>query len=375
MPKWSLVVHAMPGVHVIRIPLVIVYPGVNVIRIYIADAMTGVGWLGAGVTMNVNVMRKSVVLVMDDAPVMHITVSVIVKPGARVIIKITLIYKELGLMNRYVIHVTKNCNMDCKYCYETDKTSGDRDWPSTKKILDNILSTNREVEIEFLGGEPLLNFDLIKQAVNYLAMSDVNIRYYISTNGTVMSPTIIEFLTGHTNFYVGISLDGTRFANQLRVFKDSSRNSYQTVLKNLLLLIESLGTERVMVHMVTHPYNIGSLSASIDFLYKEGVRMVDIGIVENTLPLTEEYQTTFISEHSLVSDRILKNKYPGLVVTSLQFEPYNGYKEYLHENGVVVAEKYVIDQAEVISCMRIPYKLRQIVYSNHKQKEALLYHG
>lgn len=279
------------------------------------------------------------------------------------------------MMNRYVIHVTKHCNLACKYCYETDKTSGDRDWPSTQKLLDHILRFNRELEIEFLGGEPLLNFNLIKQAVDHINLHDVNTRYYISTNGTVISPEIMEFLTVQTNFYVGVSIDGTKFANQLRVFKDSGRNSFETALATLQIFTERFGAGRVMAHMVTHPYNIRHLSASVDFLYNKGVRTIDVGIVENTLPLTEEYQETFIKEHDIISGRLLENHYPGLVVTSIQFEPYLGHKEYLFENGVVVAEKYVREHDGDISSVTIPYKLRQMVYSNHKQKEASLYHG
>ena len=67
------------------------------------------------------------------------------------------------MQERYVIHVTKKCNMSCIYCYEKDKTS--------KYTKDEVVNTaitiaskckSDKFSIEFLGGEPMLAFDIVK---------------------------------------------------------------------------------------------------------------------------------------------------------------------------------------------------------------------
>ena len=78
------------------------------------------------------------------------------------------------------------CNCECLYCYEQDKTSiilG-----RNKKFIDDIVeyATNNTFSIEFLGGEPLLSFDLVKRVLSMENLSDIIIPgYTITTNGTI----------------------------------------------------------------------------------------------------------------------------------------------------------------------------------------------
>ena len=60
--------------------------------------------------------------------------------------------------------MTKDCNMACRYCYEEDKTSGHTSWEEAKKFLD-IINKDDNFSLEFMGGEPLLNFDLVRECI------------------------------------------------------------------------------------------------------------------------------------------------------------------------------------------------------------------
>ena len=281
-------------------------------------------------------------------------------------------------MERYVIHVTKNCNMNCGYCYEKDKSSGNVPWGTTKELLDDILKTNSTFSIEFLGGEPLLNFSLIEQCVNYLR-NIISVNYYITTNGTILSDKIIRFLKENENVTFAISMDGTRFANSLRVFKNGT-NSFDVVVKNIKILLGRGFTNRLLVHIVLHPYNVAYFSESVNFLYSLGVRHIDPGIVENTMLCTQEFQDTFISQHQTVSKRIYMGKYPGLKVTTLNYPPLDDKRVYIsNEQDIVIGEsygrakkdftqgnKYQINQN--LEGLRIPTCLKTTVYENHKRR-------
>jgi len=96
-------------------------------------------------------------------------------------------------METYVVHVTKQCNCRCVYCYEKDKYST-YTWEEVKELIDNIVKYNRRFNIEFLGGEPLLAFDLIKKSVDYLeSMNDIEVeQYVITTNGTILTDEMIS---------------------------------------------------------------------------------------------------------------------------------------------------------------------------------------
>ncbi|WP_446897407.1 radical SAM protein [Clostridium sp. LBM24168] len=248
-------------------------------------------------------------------------------------------------MERYVIHVTKECNMECKYCYEKDKTSK-YTWKEVKELLDNIIKYNKdkEFEIEYLGGEPLLAFNIIKKATEYLeSQRTVKIRSYaITTNGTVLNKEIIEWLRNNKKVYWFASMDGTKWMNQLRVFKKSGINSHDIVLKNYKILEKEIGNNRIGVHMVTHPYNIAYLSQGIKHLYENGVRNIGVGTVESTIIIDDEYCNRFVEELNNISMNICNGIYNDLNIDVLSYlKPKSDTRYYIKdETGKTIAESY-----------------------------------
>ena len=287
-------------------------------------------------------------------------------------------------METYVIHVTKQCNLDCTYCYEDDKQSV-YPWKEVHTLLENIVAHNKDPKfvIEFLGGEPMLAFDHIKKAVKFLDPTGRVARYVITTNGTIVSDDVIAFLQQHTNVTFAISMDGTRTMNQLRVFKETRKNSYDVVAANIKTLLASqLQPKQVQVHMVTHPYNVASLYRGIQHLYRLGIRHIGIGTIEKTMELTDEYCHRFIAEMELVSLGIKSQVFPGLYVDILEWlKPKSDKRTYLRDplTNQVVAETYGrTTEADVTSAGIYTshvgvsklgdtiFHLRHTVYRNHR---------
>ncbi len=148
-----------------------------------------------------------------------------------------------------VFEVTSACNLNCEYCcygecYETFKRrdSGVLNFKTAKIAIDYILSkiqtannasTNTPFVISFYGGEPLLNFQAIKNIVNYaksLNLKNRQLRFSMTTNGTLLGK-YADFLA-ENNFSVLVSLDGDRENNKYRITK-AGKESYDIIMENL----------------------------------------------------------------------------------------------------------------------------------------------
>ena len=287
-------------------------------------------------------------------------------------------------METYVIHVTKQCNSSCLYCYEQDKISI-YTWDEIKSVIDNICKYNKTFKLEFLGGEPLLAFDHIKKTVEYLkTKEDITIdEFVITTNGTILNQEILDFLKENSNIRYAASMDGTKFMNQLRVLKDGT-NTHDIVIKNLKTIMKELGPHRVNVHIVTHPYNIALLSKGIDHLYNEGIRSIGVGTIESTIIIGKEYVDRFISEMDIVSKNICNGMYTGLKVNELEnLKPKDDIRHYIKDDtgNKTIFESYgrspgdITDKNEYKNIQEVSsplgnliYYMREKVYNNHQER-------
>lgn len=111
--------------------------------------------------------------------------------------------------------VTHDCNLHCVYCYQEHDCNSKMSFDTAKDcidwIFDNVPEDMDGVEIGFIGGEPLLEFELIKQIVEYTCSKNVSENYvfYATTNGTVLTAEMKQWLREHkTCFVLGLSLDG-----------------------------------------------------------------------------------------------------------------------------------------------------------------------
>lgn len=149
-------------------------------------------------------------------------------------------------------HVTNACNLACRYCYgqEVDgyvKDGEAMDWDTAREAIDFLARrapSNTPFTMIFFGGEPLMNYNLVRKCALYasgvFANAGKSIKYSITTNGTILNEEMIEFFTEH-NFSIMISVDGTQSVHDtLRPFRGSGRPTYDLVAGNAAALIERL---------------------------------------------------------------------------------------------------------------------------------------
>lgn len=161
--------------------------------------------------------------------------------------------KENGF-NQMMLIVTEVCNIRCKYCvfsgnYENQRKHGTKhmSFEVAKKAIDRFFETQKEKMknnalhkplLGFYGGEPLMNFQLVKKATIYAKeVFKGNISFLLTSNGTIMNEEIAEFLIDN-KFLLSFSINGEKEEHdRLRVY-ENERGTYDIVIKNLVFLRE-----------------------------------------------------------------------------------------------------------------------------------------
>jgi uncharacterized protein len=170
---------------------------------------------------------------------------------------------------KITLQLTQNCNFRCKYCvYSGQPNSKQRtysnkrmSWRTAKDAVDflwNHSVDNSQVNIGFYGGEPLLEFPLLKKVVDYSERRffSKHLTFSMTTNGTLLTTEIIHFLQDH-NFDLLISLDGPKEINDKnRVFADG-RGTFDSVTRQIELIkkISPDYAKKLTICMVIDPMN------------------------------------------------------------------------------------------------------------------------
>jgi uncharacterized protein len=162
--------------------------------------------------------------------------------------------------------LTAGCNLRCSYCYQSDKKNLRIDWAIVRAALDRLLASPRsDVELLFIGGEPLLEFPTIERAVAYVAehkRSDMTVRHAIITNGMLLGEREIAFLGSH-RFLVQLSFDGLPPAQGLR--GEHTFERLDALLDTLRQRYPGVYEHQLRVNITFTPATLLHLPDSVDY--------------------------------------------------------------------------------------------------------------
>ena len=147
------------------------------------------------------------------------------------------------------LHIAHDCNLKCKYCFaEEGEYHGRRALMSFevgKKALDFLVanSGNRvNLEVDFFGGEPLMNWDVVKDIVKYARSiekeKNKNFRFTLTTNGVLVDDDVIEFANKECSNVV-LSLDGRKEIHDRYRVDYAGKGSWETIVPKFQKLVES----------------------------------------------------------------------------------------------------------------------------------------
>lgn len=144
-------------------------------------------------------------------------------------------------MYTMTLEINQRCNLRCKYCYLGEKDGSKMTYEIACKAIDNAfkhtaIHKDRTLWIDFVGGEPLLDFDMIHSLVEYVNRkneeTDYKLLFSFTTNATIFNPEILDFLL-ENNFSVKVSIDGDQNVNDANRIDRTGKGSYERILSNL----------------------------------------------------------------------------------------------------------------------------------------------
>ena len=190
--------------------------------------------------------------------------------------------KRQGVVKAICLHVAHDCNLACKYCFagkgEYDGPKGLMSFETGKRALDFLIEqsgTRKNLEVDFFGGEPLLNWDVCKKLVEYGRSKEKefnkNFRFTLTTNGLLVDDEVIEFCNKEMGNVV-LSLDGRPQTHDRLRTSCSGKGSYDLIIDKFKKFADSRNqADYYMRGTYTH-YNT---DFSADILH-----MADLGFKE-----------------------------------------------------------------------------------------------
>ena len=190
--------------------------------------------------------------------------------------------KTSGVIKALCLHVAHTCNLNCSYCFASQgKYHGDRavmSFEVGKQALDFLVAnsgTRRNLEVDFFGGEPLMNFDVVKQLVAYARSIEKekgkNFRFTLTTNGMLVDDDVIDFANRECHNVV-LSLDGRKEIHDRYRVDYAGRGSWEQIVPKFQKFVKERGGKGYYMRgTFTH--------ANPDFL-KDIQTMLDLGFTE-----------------------------------------------------------------------------------------------
>ena len=222
------------------------------------------------------------------------------------------------------LHVAHTCNLNCSYCFASQgKYQGERALMSFevgKQAFDYLIAnsgTRRNLEVDFFGGEPMMNFDVVKQLVAYARSVEKehnkNFRFTFTTNGMLLDEDVMDFLNAEMSNVV-LSLDGRREVNDHFRRDYAGKGSYDTIVPKFQRLVEKRGGKDYYVRG-TFTHN------NVDFT-NDLFHMADLGFTELSMEpvvcppgdpyaLTEEDLPKLFEQYEILAKEMIKRKKEG----------------------------------------------------------------
>ena len=226
------------------------------------------------------------------------------------------------------LHVSHTCNLNCGYCFASQgKYHGERALMSFevgRRALDFLVENSgsrHNLEVDFFGGEPLMNFDVVKQLVAYARSVEKergkNFRFTLTTNGMLIDDDVIDFCNREMSNVV-LSLDGRKEINDRTRVDYAGNGSYDRIVPKFQKLVKARGGKNYYMRgTFTH--------ANPDFT-NDVFHMADLGFTELSMEpvvcapddpaaLTEQDLAVVKEQYELLAFDMLRREKEGKPIT------------------------------------------------------------
>ncbi len=222
------------------------------------------------------------------------------------------------------LHIAHDCNLACKYCFaEEGEYKGHRELMSYevgKKALDFLIdnSGNRKnLEVDFFGGEPLMNWQVVKDLVKYGREQEIlhnkKFRFTLTTNGVLLDDEVMEFANREMSNVV-LSIDGRKEVNDNMRPSRNGKGSYELILPKFKKLAESRNQTNYYVRG-TFTHNNLDFSEDVKHLADLGFKQISVepvvALPEDAYSIKEEDLPVLFEEYDRLAKLMLEYKRQG----------------------------------------------------------------
>ena len=232
--------------------------------------------------------------------------------------------KTAGVVKALCLHVAHTCNLNCAYCFASQgKYHGDRavmSFEVGKRALDFLIEnsgTRHNLEVDFFGGEPLMNFQVVKDLVAYARSIEKkhnkNFRFTLTTNGVLIDKDVIDFANKEMSNVV-LSLDGRKEVHDKYRVDYAGNGSWEKIVPKFQALVKAReGKNYYMRGTFTHE--------NPDFL-EDIKQMLDLGFSELSMEpvvcapgdkaaLTESDKAIVLDQYEKLAELMLQREKEG----------------------------------------------------------------
>jgi uncharacterized protein len=222
------------------------------------------------------------------------------------------------------LNISHDCNLRCKYCFASTGDFGEgrklMPFEVGKKAIDFLIEnsgTRHNLEVDFFGGEPLMNFEVVKQITNYARsiekQKNKNIRFTITTNGLLLDDDKIDFINSQMSNVV-LSIDGRKEINdQMRIRVDGT-GSYDEIMKNYKKLCEKREYKNYYVRGTFTAQNLDFVQ-DVLHLANEGFDQISVEPVisedDKSYALKQEDLPRIFEEYDVLAETLINRKREG----------------------------------------------------------------
>jgi len=232
--------------------------------------------------------------------------------------------KHSTVVKALCLHVAHTCNLNCEYCFASQgKYKGERaimSFEVGKQAIDFLIAhsgTRRNLEVDFFGGEPLMNWNVVKQIVAYSREQekthDKIFRFTLTTNGILMDDEVIEFCNKEMNNVV-LSLDGRKEVHDRFRKNIAGKGSYDIIVPKFQKFVAARGNKSHYIRG-TFTHN------NVDFT-KDLFHMTDLGFRElsmepvvcaptDSYALTKEDIPVILEQYEILAKEMIKREKEG----------------------------------------------------------------
>ena len=232
--------------------------------------------------------------------------------------------KTSGVIKALCLHIAHTCNLNCSYCFASQgKYHGDRalmPFEVGKRAMDFLVEhsgSRHNLEVDFFGGEPLMNFDVVKQLVTYARSiekeKDKHFRFTLTTNGVLIDDDVIDFVNREMSNVVG-SLEGRKEAHDRYRVDYAGNGSWEKIVPKFQKLVAAReGKNYYMRGTFTHanPDFLEDIKTMLDLGFSELSMEPVVAAAGDPAALTESDKAVVMEQYEKLAELMLQRDKEG----------------------------------------------------------------